>query len=82
MTTIATAPAAVRSARPLDRLVRMAGHLVRAAVRRRRVARDLQHLSRADDRLLADIGLERWMLHDAIATGRLPQRRPDHDGIR
>lgn len=82
MTIVTTARTRVGSIRLRAGLHRLAGGLVRAAVRRWRVERDLAHLSRVDDRLLADIGVERWMLHDALATGRLPRRRPDHDGSR
>lgn len=80
MTTITTTRARAGSARLHEGVRRLAGGLVRAAVRRWRLQRDLMHLSRIDDRLLADIGVERWMLRDALATGHLPRRRPDHDG--
>ena len=58
-------------------LGRLAGGVVAAAAGRWRARRDLRHLSKVDDRLLADVGLERWMVGDAVVKGRLPSARLD-----
>jgi uncharacterized protein YjiS (DUF1127 family) len=49
--------------------------IARAAARRRRLRRAIEHLEQMSDYLLADVGLSRPDIED-VARGRLPRRDP------